>query len=916
VSERLKTVIIAIILYSLSGTANLYSQEADSHMGAEILKIQQDFQTNKLEPVDDLTKEDIPISQDDIMRELMKPGNENLLEQIKQSPKFIEMDEQEKQLLEDQKEKEDLENEKNKLQKQKDEDEEERIRKAKATMQGLLFEDNYAYYESIKDFYGYDLFLKFSGKTNEVGMAANSNYVVGPGDELVLTLWGDTEFQKVLKVSNEGTVFISDVGVLSIHGYKISDLYEKLKVVLSQRYNTISPAKGNPTTFFDISVTKLKSINVFVNGEVVAPGSYALSSYSTILDALQKAKGVTAKGTLRSIVLLRNDKIVNEMDIYDFLMSGKNVNDVNLKDGDNIFVGPRISTVQLNGEVLRPLRYELKKDETIKDLLKFSGGLLATSSIDRVKIERIIPFEERTNPVVTTKIIDVEFTKVEGNSLVIEPIELFNHDQITIFQVPKLLTDYISIDGAVYRKGRYNFKKDMSVKDILTVSGGYLSDAHIERVELIRTLPNSTTELYCLNLKEDGIDFLLSNKDSIYIQSEWNLKSKKLVMISGYINRPGFQYLSENTRVSDLIFSRGGIEDEKHKKHTYMKRADLIRYNDDGLTTRIIPINLEKVFAGDKTEDIFLQDMDHLKIYNITLKFTPAKVRISGYVKKEGEYSLSEKMTVEDLIIYANGFREGADRYNAVVFRMNRKRNENDPISQVHEIELDKNFIENGFLNEPKFFLEDKDLVVVRKHSDYVELKKVTISGEVRKPGVYSLVKKSETFHDLIKRAGGLTSEAFIEGTQLNRDDTVRIVTDFKKALMGSTGSMIVLKDGDDINVPKRPGIVTVEGFVYTPGSIAYQKGWSISDYIKAAGGTIQDYEYIPTSPVIYYPGGNAKIDDGWFFSPEVLDGSKIVVSSVKKEPDTNWAQELRTWLGVMTSALTVIVLIDAVYDK
>jgi polysaccharide biosynthesis/export protein len=913
VFDRFKTVILVVCIYYFSGTAILFSQEAETQLGSEILKIQQDFQTNKVEPVEDLSKEEIPISQDDIMKELMKPGNENLLEQIKQSPKFIEMDEQEKQVVKDQKKEDDLEEEKNKKQKEKEEEEEERIKKAKATMQGLLFEDNYAYYESIKDFYGYDLFLKFTGKTNEEGMSTNSNYVVGPGDELVLTLWGDTEFQKVLKVSNEGTVFISDVGVLSIHGYKISELYEKLKIALSRRYNTISPSSGNPTTYFDISISKFKSINVFVNGEVVAPGSYTLSSYATILDALQKAKGVTAKGTLRNIVLLRNDKVVNELDIYDFLMSGKNVSDVNVKDGDNIFVGPRISTVQLNGEVLRPLRYELKKDETIKDLIKFSGGLLATSSIDRVKIERIIPFEERTNPVVTTKVMDMEFTKVDGNNLIIEPVKLFNHDQVTIYQVPRLLTDYISLDGAVYRKGRYNYKKDMSIKDVLSVSGGYLSDAHIERVELIRTLPNSTTELYCLNLQENGMDFVLSNKDSIYIQSEWNLKSKKLVMISGYIDRPGFQYLSENTRISDFIFSRGGIEDDKHKKHTYMKRADLIRYNDDGLTTRIIPINLEKVFAGDRTEDILLQDMDHLKIYNITLKYTPSKVRINGYVKKEGEYSLSEKMTVEDLIIFANGFKEGADRYSAVVFRMNRNRNENDPISQVHEIDLDKDFIDKGILSDPNFFLEDKDLVVVRRHSDYVELKRVTISGEVRKPGVYSLVKKSETFQDLIKRAGGLTSEAFIEGTQLIRDDSVKIVADFKKAVSGSSSSFIVLKEDDDIYVPKRPGFVTVEGFVYSPGTIAFRKGWSISDYVKAAGGTIEDIEFTPTDPVIYYPGGSAKIDDGWLYSPNVLEGSKIVVSKVKKQADTNWTFELRNWLSLVTSALTVILLIDAV---
>jgi protein involved in polysaccharide export with SLBB domain len=476
-----------------------------------------------------------------------------------------------------------------------------------------------------------------------------------------------------------------------------------------------------------------------------------------------------------------------------------------------------------------------------------------------------------------------------------------------------LLSDYVSIGGSVYRKGRYAHSKDMTINDLLLKCGGVLSDAYLNRIELIRTHANSSTEFFSLDLTRGDMNFVLNQKDSIFIHSEWNLKSKKVVSISGYIARPGFYFLSDSTRVSDLIFSRGGLEDEKHRAQTYMKRADLIRYNEDGLTTRIIPISLEKIVAGDKSEDILLEDRDFLRIYGIGVMFTQPRVTITGYVRYEGLYPLSTDMTVEDLILKAHGFKEGAWRYKAVVFRLKEDRFASDSISQVFEVEIQKDFIETGKVSSRKFFLKDNDHVVIRKSPDYDNIRKVTVSGEVKFPGVYSLTNRDETLKDVIERAGGLTPEAFFEGVVFQRD-SIRIVTDFKKAII-STDLKLIMKDKDDVHIPKRPGVVFVEGFVYSPQKIAYRSDWSLDDYVEAAGGPMKSLQYKVGEVVVYYPGGNAKVD-GTFFSPEVKEGSKIVVERVEKEPDSKWREEVRSWLGILTSTITILLLVQAASSR
>ncbi|MDA3884313.1 MAG: SLBB domain-containing protein [Candidatus Delongbacteria bacterium] len=888
-------------------TTTLISQDNSFIKDAQI-KVTQDFQKGNLysSPEDmngletDLDVMSIP--QSELLDELIKPGNEELLKSFK-----------EKIILEDKNNEDNQAAETEQDEEIKDEDKDKDKDKKGTGIEGLLFQDNLAYYNSIKEFFGYDIFLRFNEQANlNYSLLATENHVIGPGDEIDIKMWGDTQLREAVTVSKEGTIYISDVGLVTVYGEKFKNLEPKLKNILRSKYITLDPPNAEPSTFLDISLSKMHSITVYVNGEVVSPGSYNMNANSTILNALKISHGVSAKGTLRDIVLVRDGVTYKHIDLYDYFLSGKSVQDILLRDNDNIFIGPRKSTVSLKGEVFKPLKFELKKNETLKDLLRYAGGLLPTSAVDKIEIERLVPYRERTTPVVTTKILNLEYTKIINNKLTIKSLSLEDNDVITVLTIPKFLTDYVSVNGAVYRQGRFEYSDGMSIKDLIVRNGGFLSDAYLKKTELIRTLKDSNKRYFSLNLEsEQDLNFKLNSKDSINIYSKWSLKSKNIVLLTGKIRNPGFSLISDNERISDLIFSKGGIVDERVKKQTYLLKADLIRYNEDGLTTKIIPINLKKVLNGDQDEDLFLKNGDHLKIYGNNVVFDKEYVTISGYVKSPNDYSLSTNMTVEDLVLMANGFDEGAYKFIAEVFRMNKDNNESNILSSVYKIELEPDFLKKYDFKKSKFLLEDKDHVVIRRNPNYIDLRKIFLGGEVKFPGVYSLLRRDETMRQIINRAGGVNTEAFIDGMEFKRDST-NIVSDFNKVLYGDLKYDIVLKNGDRIYIPKHPGTVSIEGYVYTPGLIKYRSDWSLDDYIEAAGGKISDLEYKAGDTVIYYPGGNAKVDNGWMFTPEVKEGSKIVVPKLLREPNADWNKEIRNWVSVATSTLTLLVLINA----
>lgn len=759
---------------------------------------------------------------------------------------------------------------------------------------------------STKGFYGYDLFYTSRGFKLESSMTAYSDYQVGPGDEIVIAMWGDVEMRNSLKVSNEGTVYLNNVGLVSVNGLRLNELETKLKKLLSKAYITLDPPTGEASTYLDVSMGKLRPITVFLVGEVFKKGAIKLDSYSTVFTALYNAGGPTAKGSLRNIHVVRNGKIVSTIDIYDYLLTGNKVNDIILKNNDNILVPPRHSSVKLEGEVNNESIYELKPEETMADLIKFSGGLRTTATIDRFQIERIVPFEKRTEEIMHSKeVLEYKLGTVKNRQVMIEPVELRDGDVITVFPISNILINYVNISGAVLLPGKYSLEDNMTLGDLIDQTGGLLPEAYLEKIHLTRMYPDLTTKLFDLNLKDpESMNFKLETSDRIRVFSIWELISKNNVKISGHVKRVGTVNLDGGAKISDLILMAGGLEDEAFRKKTHLERADLIRYNDDGITTKIIPVNLQKVLDGDRSEDIGLKDKDHLKVYGVDITVFPQTVSIKGMVKNPGRFDLQTNMRVEDLILQAGGFEKGAYLYEAEIFRIDPYNVKPDALISVHRMKIDRDkFKSDGLEIKDQFILQDMDIVVVRKHPDYQGQRTVELKGEVKFPGIYSLKKEKETLAELIERAGGLKDEAFTQGISFLRD-SIAVLSDFQKITKSSTGGKLVLKHGDIITIPKHPGTVLVEGFVYNPGLVNYDRSWSLNRYVEAAGGVMVEDDYEKGEVVVFFPGGAAKVD-GWFFSPNVKEGSRIVVKRVKK-PEEKEGTSLKDWVAIIGSIVTI----------
>jgi len=670
-------------------------------------------------------------------------------------------------------------------------------------------------------YFGYDIFKK-EYKAEREGLV-NPDYQVGPGDKLTIVLWGRTELRYELKISREGTLFIPNVGQLGVNGLTLKSLRKKLINVMSRVYENLRG--GRASTFLDVSLDKMKAINIFISGEVEIPGSYRVSSYSSVFTALYKIGGPTLNGSLRKIELIRNGKIVTEFDLYNYILSGNKGSDIKLQNNDNIFIPKRLSTISLQGEVTTPAVFELTNDETLRELIAYSGGLNTVADPHHVRIERIIPFEKRKKGDNIYQVIDEQLSDISPDKLIINPLKLYNKDFITVYKgnIFKAEKSYISIYGHVKNPGKYNLYQGM--------------------------------------------------------------------------------------RVSDLLLKGGGFSDKYFFEQTFLNRADLIRYDDRMLKTSIIPLNIGAILNGNKNSDYLLKERDELKIYSIDIIHDNKVVSIFGEVRKEGEYQLSEKMIVNDLVLLSGGYTKKAYPFEIEVFRIDPYDIKGDSLVVVYRVETGtgrKDF----YKSRSDFFLQDRDIVVVREYPDYQYQRKVFISGEVFRPGVYPLLRKEEGLRSLIDRAGGLKEESFIEGIELVRD-SVRLAADFDKVLNSWIfDNDIKLKGGDSIYVPSHPGVVYIEGAVNNPGAVKFVEGATIRDYIEAAGSfhINADLDIV----VCYGPGGKSK-EYKWYKDSVVLEGSRIFVAKkeiVEPQQPTDWTDILQTMATVLTSVATLIIVI------
>jgi polysaccharide export outer membrane protein len=511
--------------------------------------------------------------------------------------------------------------------------------------------------------FGYNIF-QYPASTFEpvLNVATPASYVLGPGDEVILSVWGDTKLYYQLQVNREGNILIPDVGPLAANGMTIQQLREKMLRRMTAVYSSLRNGERGATSFLDVSLGKLRTIQVFVLGEVRKPGGYSLSSLSTALQALYISGGPTIIGSLRNIEIVRNGKIVSTMDFYDYALKADKSKDIHLQDGDIVVVRPVGKRAGVTGYVLRPAIYELNESETLGDLLKLAGGLRLDAYIDRIHVERLIPFDERKNYPNNYLDFDIHFAAKE--EMEASKFEIRNGDIVTFFQVGLLPENRVTITGNVKKPGTFELKADMHVADLIMEADSLARNTFAERGTLFRLLPNLRREVISFNPRlalsgetENNIE--LKNEDSIIIYQESQFFPEHTVSVGGAVRKPGIYPRHDSMTVADLVVMAGGLRQDASKEDWELARIDTTKI---GSLSKIMKFSVgEDYWENQGAQQILLQDLDHLMVPS-NPKFNRQRVIVvSGYVFYPGAYALRyEGERLASIIKRAGGIRPGA----------------------------------------------------------------------------------------------------------------------------------------------------------------------------------------------------------------------------------------------------------------
>ena len=783
--------------------------------------------------------------------------------------------------------------------------------------------------------FGYDLFdsIPEAFQPQSVGPVDDS-YVVGPNDELRLTVWGDADFQYELTVDREGRVDIPDVGQFTVAGKRLSELRNDMRQWLSRSYSQLTT--DPPSAFMDLTVTRLRPVQVFVLGEVPQPGGYTMSSFSNAFNALYSVGGPLERGSLRNVQIIRSGEVISEVDFYEYLMQGYVEDPVRLQSNDIVFVPPRENTVSIEGAVQRPAIFELQEDESFADLLRFAGGLEAEAYTERFTINRILPFDERADdPSVARELINLNLNEARADGTT---VGMRDGDYVRIRSIRDIddraittRVDQVEVSGAVFQPGDYQLDDDIrTVKDLIEAADGLTGDAYTQRAELRRVDDDLEPAIRSLDLDavlddEPTENIVLRPGDELVISSREEVQENRQVTISGQVENPDTYRLRRNMTVRDLLFEGGGLFDEEFRKDVFMERADLFRESSDGSRTEVIPFHLGDAIDGDGEANRTLQPGDEIRIYSASVERLEDRfVEVSGSVNDAGRLTYRDNLTLKDALLQAGGFAEGALLREVEITRM-RPDSEDDRRAQTLTIPL------GGvqYTDPVSFAIEDTTAVLERaagfdlQHRDHIFVRtdpafrpqeSITVEGEVRFPGEYTLIRENERLSDVLNRAGGILSTGYAKGGRIMRDDE-QIISDIDEAAKGRRSRDIILQPGDEIIIPTQPNTVAVRGNVANEGLIRHEPGRRVEYYLDRAGGARENTESILLTQA---SGATFRVRTGWFRrTPRVDDGATIrVIEEPEREQEPfDLGGTLTEITGILSSALTIIVLAGRAFD-
>jgi len=492
-----------------------------------------------------------------------------------------------------------------------------------------------------------------------MNIATPQNYVLGPGDVLVVDVYGASRDNLSLTVSPEGDVYVPEVGPIQVSGLQISAAKNRIRSKLGKFYQSS-----------DIRVTlgQTRSIQINVLGEVRVPGTYTLSSLSTVYHALYLAGGINDLGTLRNIKLYRQGKLVTVVDVYQFILSGRLAGNVRLEDNDVIQVGPYERLVSISGKVKRPMSYELRDGESLETLLRYSGGFASDAHQNTIRVLR--QTGEMRN---VFNVDEFDFSS----------FKLFDGDNVEVEANFDLYENMVQVTGAVSRPGMYRLgEKVFSVKSLIERAEGLLSTAMPNRAVLRRLKPNRTQEVLSVNLEGimDGTepDMPLQNEDIIYIPTIPEHQYERTVTILGEVVFPGTYEYADSMTIENFILQAGGLTYAASTAKVDVSRT----YHNPGATEagmdlkKTYSFTIDENFQFSNDKNFILKPFDIVQVRRSPTYQDPITVSVDGEVMFRGDYTMERKnMRLTDLIKAAGGIVEGADIRGA---RLMRKMNEDE----------------------------------------------------------------------------------------------------------------------------------------------------------------------------------------------------------------------------------------------
>jgi protein involved in polysaccharide export with SLBB domain len=622
--------------------------------------------------------------------------------------------------------------------------------------------------KDIKNYFGYDIFVNnpFGQKEYLLGNI-DEGYILAPGDELRITVFGDNNLEFVSKIDLNGNISFPNLGVFFAAGNSFATVKNRLKIFLGKYYSGLLSSPNR--TFLDVSLTQIRPVKVSVLGNVTTPGPHLVNGLATVLNALYASGGISTSGTLRDVKVYRNNKLIKTIDLYDYITQGNIDQDIRLANNDILFVGSRLSSVTLSGTVKKSAIYELRPNESLQDLFQYSGGLPVGASLNNVNVSRIKPFKDRNQELVFDRFLTTVNYSNQDNS---KGFALTDGDEVTVQEILTKQKNKVFIEGNVNAPGSYGLDIYKDLKTLINSGAkGVSTNTYFQKLDINREDSQGNLSFKTYNLSSvlnDKVAVALQENDSIKIYSLEEVRGEQTVTISGFVSEPKTIFWSENLSIFDLIFQSVSYDELEFQSKVLTSRLDLKRFDEQtGL------YNLTQ-YSLDRLEDLkatYLMPKDRVVLYtkSVTQDITPT-YKVIGKVSAPGEFSLGNTTYVEDAILIAGGFLDVADQTFVNINRMDRDL-EKGTYSKLKKYQLDIDYM-LGNKDKPSnpFILENKDIITVLSPIRAFEQPVISVRGEVKYPQNIILDNDQVSMKKIIDLAGGFTTNSNIKSSYIVRD--------------------------------------------------------------------------------------------------------------------------------------------------